>query len=323
MLAGLAVAAVAGELMCRTDLAIKRLRALSGRDPAALATIAIDGDRLYGMKPDARHGINSSGFRDLERQVSNPTHTYRIAVVGDSVSMQPEIPFEQLWPSRLQRRLDRRFGNGHVEVLNFAVTGYGTRQQLALLREVVLRYSPNALLWQFHLNDAMDPVFDGPDGGLGVYYVRPASYLILYLDKLWTRFRRSAIVRHSGLGGLSVELRVQVGEWHPMTAMLSSVHREAVANGIDAFAIVLPTWPSGPSWDDEKAESRDVYRRLVDRFASLGFATLDLAPALTRLPPAATRAAPDDLWHPSPAGHRVIADEVARWIAPRLRQELN
>jgi lysophospholipase L1-like esterase len=322
LVAAVVLAVLLAELLCRADLAAKRHRALAGRDPNSLTTTAIHDGRLYGMRPDPRHEINSNGFRDLERQIEKPAGTYRIAVIGDSVSVQPEIPFEQLWWRRLQGDLDQEFGAGRVELANFAVTGYGTGQQLILLREVVLRFSPDALLWQFHLNDAMDPIFDGPDGGLGVYYAHPASCLLLDVDKVWTRLRRSVVVRREGLGELPVELRVQVGEWQHVTAMLDTVRDTARARGIEVFVFVLPTWPAGVSWGSEPADSRAVYRRLVERFEDLGFETLDLFPALAQTDPASTRAAPSDPWHPGPAGHRIIAAELAEWLAPRLEHEL-
>lgn len=321
LLAAVALAVLLAELLCRADLAVKQHRALAGRDPSTLATTAVDDGRLYAMRPDARHQINSHGFRDLERQIAKGAGTYRIAVIGDSVSVQPEVPFEQLWVRRLQRRLDRRFGGGRIELVNFAVTGYGTRQQLVLLREVVLRFSPDALLWQFHLNDAMDPIYDGPDGGLGVYYAHPSSCLLLDLDKVWTRLRRSAVVRRQGFESLPIEFRVQVGEWRHMTATLEAVRDLARLHGLDVFVFVLPIWPAGATWGGESPEARAVYRRLVERFEGLGFDTLDLLPVLQRTDPAATRAAPSDLWHPGTDGHRVIADELARWLAPRLRRE--
>ena len=322
LVAAVVLAVVLAELLCRADLAAKRHRALAGRDPDSLATTAIHDGRLYGMKPDPRRQINSNGFRDLERQVEKAPGTYRIAVIGDSVSVQQEIPFEQLWWRRLQRGLDRRFGAGRVELASFAVTGYGTGQQLVLLREMVLRFSPDALLWQFHLNDAMDPFIDGPDGGLGIYYTRPRSCLVLDLHKLWTRLRRSAVVRREGLGNLPIELRVQVGEWRHTTAMLETVRDVARARGTDVFVFALPTWPAGTVWGDEPEEARAVYQRLVERFEDLGFETLDLLPALQRADPAATRAVPSDSWHPGPAGHRIIASELAEWLAPRLERRL-
>jgi len=323
VLGGLAVSVLLAELVCRADLAIKRRHALAGRDPARLVTTAVDGDRLYGLKPDPRHQINSDGFRDLERSAQPAPGSYRVAVIGDSVSLQPEIAFEKLWVRRLQRRFDRSLGTDRVELVNFAVTGYGTRQQLALLREVVLDASPEAVLWQFHLNDAMDPVFDGPDGGLGVYYTRPYSCLALYLDKLWTRLRRSVAVRRAGLGELPIELRVQAGEWRTMDRLLEQVRDVTRSRDLAVYVVVLPIWPAGDRWDEQAPAARSLYRRLVERFASLGFETLDLAPALERSDPAATRAAPSDLWHPSPAGHRVIADEVFRWLAPQIEREFD
>ena len=79
--------------------------------------------------------------------------------------MQASLDFDELYPTLLERKLDDMLPQAEFEVLNFGVTGYGTFQQLALLKEVVLGFEPDAMLWQFHLNDAVDPRVDGADAG--------------------------------------------------------------------------------------------------------------------------------------------------------------
>ena len=95
--------------------------------------------------------INSAGMRDRERAVSKPAGVYRIAILGDSYSEAKQVPIDSTYWSFLPGSLARcGFQPGkRVEVLNFSAAGYGTAQELLLLRLVAARYRPDLVLLQF------------------------------------------------------------------------------------------------------------------------------------------------------------------------------
>lgn len=95
--------------------------------------------------------INEHGFRDRERTVAKPPGTYRIAVIGDSFSEAMQVELDDTYWSILERELNQRGAvpGKRVEVLNFGVSGYGTAQQLAMLRHYVGPYDPDMVLLQF------------------------------------------------------------------------------------------------------------------------------------------------------------------------------
>lgn len=78
--------------------------------------------------------INRKGFRDLEREYAKDPSIYRIVVLGDSMvwgyGVEDDQTFTRVTESRLQ----------NVELINLGVSGYGTDQELLLLREQGLRY---------------------------------------------------------------------------------------------------------------------------------------------------------------------------------------
>jgi len=94
--------------------------------------------------------INSHGFRDRERTVNKPRGVYRVAVLGDSGTEARQVDMDKTYTALTEKELNRRrcCGEGEVEVLNFGVPGYGTCQELLLLRERVWKFSPDMIVLQ-------------------------------------------------------------------------------------------------------------------------------------------------------------------------------
>jgi hypothetical protein len=93
--------------------------------------------------------INSKGYRDQERSLEKPPGTLRIAVLGDSQVEAWQVEIENRWTELLERHLRERSPALGVEVLNFGVSGYGTAEELIVLREDVLAYDPDIVLLGF------------------------------------------------------------------------------------------------------------------------------------------------------------------------------
>lgn len=101
--------------------------------------------------------INSLGFRDT-RQYSldkNPG-TFRILVLGDSVTFGHGALEETTYPYLLEQRLRQWRPDVDWQVWNLGVPGYNTRQELAYLKRVGPRYKPDLVIVGFYLNDLVD-----------------------------------------------------------------------------------------------------------------------------------------------------------------------
>lgn len=92
--------------------------------------------------------INNDGMRDSEHTVAKPPGTIRIAVLGDSFAEAMQVPQEQTFWAVLGRELSSCARRSY-EVLNFGVSGYGTAQELLMLRHRVWRYNPDIVLLAF------------------------------------------------------------------------------------------------------------------------------------------------------------------------------
>ena len=124
--------------------------------------------------------INQEGFRDRERVPDKPPNTLRIAMLGDSMVEAQEVPVEQRFTEVLEGLLNQRrcFASRRVEVLNFGISGYGTAQELMVLRHHVWKYQPDVVVLGIMTgndirnnskqldNDSGRPYFVLEDGGL-------------------------------------------------------------------------------------------------------------------------------------------------------------
>ena len=92
--------------------------------------------------------INSTGMVDREYPYDKPANTIRIALLGDSVAaslyLAPELKFKALWEKQLSTQLGRP-----VEVLNFAVDGTGTWEQLQLFHLRARAFQPDYVVLAF------------------------------------------------------------------------------------------------------------------------------------------------------------------------------
>ena len=120
-------------------------------DPVLGQRLAANYDGWFAGVP-AR--TNSLGFRDTrEYTIPKPPGTFRIIVLGDSVTFGHGATYETSYPYLLEQRL--RSWNPQVkwEVWNLGVPGYNTAQELAYLNEVGERYQPDLVVVGFFLND--------------------------------------------------------------------------------------------------------------------------------------------------------------------------
>ena len=97
---------------------------------------------------------NALGFRDPRNYSLEKTpRTFRILVLGDSVTFGHGAPFETTYPYLLEQRLKAWRPDVNWEIWNLGVPGYNTAQELAYLEEVGPRYQPDLVVVGFFPND--------------------------------------------------------------------------------------------------------------------------------------------------------------------------
>jgi len=314
ILGSLLVLFVLFEGVLRIREAGKRRDILAGRSAADLGTVQADPPLLYTLKPGWKGKFNSHGFRDIERSKARSDDVWRLAVVGDSVTMQMVIPPEKLYVRRLEHLLQETLPESTIECLSFGITGYCAEQELALMQGVVLDFEPDAILWQFHLNDAADPVIHGNNGGLGRFYAQPRSQVWASLRRNVDHTLKKKFLRRHFQGLQQPDLQLQAWHWDETGKVIDQVRELSVTSGVPVYIVVYPSWPEGGDWAGYNEADIQFYETLVERFEAAGFPTLDLMPAFKRHPVSDLQREPGDPWHPNVRGHRVMAQAISQWL---------
>jgi len=157
--------------------------------------------------------INADGLRDRDHERRKPPGAFRVAVLGDSFTLAAQVPLEETFWSRLERRLADcpALAGRTPEVINFGVSGYGTAQELLTLRHHAWDYDPDLVLLAFFTgNDVQNNARALSGDPLAPYFELSAGRLVLddrfrhsrqYRLKRWTyavlyRSRVAQVVKH-------------------------------------------------------------------------------------------------------------------------------
>lgn len=310
-------------------------------DLRGLHEVRPDRGWLYGLRPgaegrvsetgDALYRINADGFRGPRHARPRPDAVSRVVVLGDSVAFGYGVEEAAAFPRVLEQQLADRVPSRRIEVVNLGVGGYNPWNEAQLLADVGLGYQPDLVLAQFCINDLNDPTvhFDAqtrlalasvPDEA----YPDPAKRLVprrapsravgwcaasklctLVLDRwlAWrgTEFddaaRRAAILPVESDAG---------PEWRWLEARYLEMAASAAAGGA-RFALLAV--PYAAQLDRPAPDS--VQERVVSLARRHGWTVVDPLAAFRSAHAAGTPLFLD-WWHPTPAGHRIVAEETLR-----------
>jgi len=157
----------------------------------------------FKVKPELRPNdepLNSDGFRGGEF-TPKPPGVYRILSLGDSctfgyIAREEMIGYVmQPYPLKLQRFVERRVGEGRVEVLNAAVPGYNSYQGVMLLRTKLRGLEPDLITVRFGWNDH----FLSARSERGGLYREPETRFGRLLEDLLLRTKLYPFIRRLGL----------------------------------------------------------------------------------------------------------------------------
>lgn len=111
----------------------------------------------YELVPESKakvegitYEINSFGFRDKKYRVRK-AHDRRIIFTGDSLTYGWCLPLEETYHKQLEARLAAR--GYSADVMGMGVVGYNIVQEYYLIKDHVLRFSPDMVVLQIGPND--------------------------------------------------------------------------------------------------------------------------------------------------------------------------
>ena len=134
--------------------------------------------------------INSLGFRDdREYALEKGPSTFRILVLGDSVTFGHGSVAEHTYPFLFEQKLKAWRPDVDWQVWNLAVPGYNTSQELAHLLQVGPVYKPDLVIIGFFDNDLIENYDVEPSGRIqsAVAYLKSFLRRYLYSVELYRR----------------------------------------------------------------------------------------------------------------------------------------
>lgn len=113
---------------------------------------------VYEMVPNSKIKYletNSIGIRAKEYKIPKPLNTFRIIILGDSVSHGKFIEQKDVFSTLLEEKLNNGLHEIVYEVINASVPGYNTMQEYIAFINKWYVYKPDLLLVCFNPSDLM------------------------------------------------------------------------------------------------------------------------------------------------------------------------
>lgn len=305
-------------------------------------------DNMYDSRFPVR--VNSEGMVDREFARAKPPGTLRIALLGDSVTasiyVRPPEKFAALWEAALAARLGRP-----VEILNFAVEGSSTWDQLQLFHLRARHFQPDFVVLGFFWgndvwnNEALqsrgrpNPLADEYPAptfatGLKVAQRRLArwlwnnTYAYQFVRRLQTRAATiaeydAAVERaRAADGGAPSPQAVandpafvwQSSGWELTRRLILKLEAESAAIGAKLVVVQIPML-------DQLGRARPLpYRELREFLAANGIANVDPFDAFAALPESAVPGLfLEDRVHLSVGGQKFFAAATAPQLAAAVQ----
>ncbi len=240
----------------------------------------------------AQFRTNRWGMRDDDYEQTPPSNTFRIAMLGGSITMGSGVVHEEVFEHLLEKRLNKELAGEHYsryEVLNFGVGGYTIFQQLMLLEKKVYGFKPNAVFCMAHARD---------EGRALDHLLRMPRELIPYEGL------KEIIARAGVTDGMKPSKAASLLRRHFDEIILWSYAK--IVNDCRQRGI-LPVWiclPSEPGKDDSTEAAGII--RLAEQ---AGFLVLNLIDVYGGHNGASLQVSAWDK-HPNAIGHRLIANRL-------------
>jgi lysophospholipase L1-like esterase len=249
---------------------------------------------------------NALGLRGPEVEREKPPGRVRIAAVGDSFTFGQGVGDEETFPRYLEDLLRSSHPGADVEVLNFGVAGYATRDEALVIRHRVLAFGPDLILLGYLPNDPEAH----PGHPLHRAFHAPALHERSRLVQLVERTLRQRALRRYPTLAHYLHAPGE-GPWETVVEGFRDIRESTTAAGVPVLLFLFPSLRDGPL----AAERLRELDAQVEREARANsFELLDLTARFLAEGIEARGVRQSGGSHPDAGGNRLFA----RWIAEGL-----
>ena len=269
----------------------------------------------YELTPNAHKvdkgveiSTNSYGMRDAEPRDLEPSTSSRIVVLGDSFTFGFGVKDREIWPRRLEFLLDKVTSKGGrpVDVLNFGVGGYGTRDEALVLEYKGLAWEPDLVIVGYVFNDPEDE----PIQPLHAYFAEPEWWQYSHLLRLVRESLRRREVERLGGGDSRLYLHAEPDKWEGVERAFADMRRLTADAGCELMLVIFPIPPAN-GW--ARYRYRDLHRQVAEAGERAGMHVLDLLPSFEAYPPMTLREGYRDA-HPTAQAHAIAAQAIKAYL---------
>jgi len=288
--------------------------------------------------------INRFGFRGRDYAVEKPPGTYRIVVIGDSITFGNNLPPDANFPALLEKRFAD--SGKKVEVLNLALGGYDTLQEVATLEDIGLQFHPDLVLIGYCINDIgiasgnLNYIKRLQKYGDPVYHLRLAQWIRVQLDRIdqenstvdankaaafYYAYRdvladiepdRELAVLMQGLSGelaksgnhaIFAADYTDANHVRRLRFALEKLHTLQTTHHFAVNAIIFPYLLEKP---ETHQAFQEVYRIVEHEMTRLGFTTIDIITPFSATGLDQLLLRDNDGIHPNAQGHAIVANTL-------------
>ena len=293
---------------------------------------------------------NSLGLRDSEHDFKKKPGTYRVLLLGDSMSMAEGVELEETYIKQFDKLANRFSRDEDIETINMAIRGYGNDQEVVLFERIGQKFHPDLVILAFYEGN------DFADNRRGGIFKLDGKKLIKTIPtlenspKLWYYAKQIKIqnfpgyrffIGHSHLLNMArnyagayltkksrskskkpkenkddnknKNLVVSSKDWNLTTKILDRWVADTLQIDSIPLLLFIPTFANVIEKDSEMLQSNLSINRKLGEFAkSRNVHWINLFDTFSRI------LEPEGLYledgHLSPAGHRKVADEILRYL---------
>ena len=252
--------------------------------------------------------LNSEGMRDREFSIIKPKESIRIAVLGDSFSFGSGIKNVNVsYPKLLESKLNRP--NENYEILNFGLPGKNTEDEIRILKEKALKYSPDIVIIGYTLNDMKNV-----DASVSEYkFITLLPYLGFWLRNVlysysYVEVKSNYILDSFGWKKTVIESILDVYGSERNKEYNDKLFRELrdIAEK-NRFKVVIVIFPGLIKFEDYPY--KEVHTYLIETSKNNGFYILDLFDKYKKYDKEELQVSEYDS-HPNELGHRLAAEAI-------------
>lgn len=318
--ASVIVSLAAVELLLRAFVDVG-VRNLTAEDVPRHLLLMPQSERVYGLKPlDPTLHTNSFGFRGPEYVRNKRPNTFRIIMLGDSVTFGNQEPWDSTFSYLLEGKLNAASPNRRYEIINLAVSGYNTAQELATLREVGLALHPDLVLLNVCINDSDPPKVATKAGlrditrvsslsDLNLRTFVASSYVLTFMKHVSHQVTKASPRLRDMLNSerFFINPRVKEQAWAEMKNKMRELHETTTHNNIPLAVVIYPYQSQLRGNSEMHLPQQDLEK----------FWSARHVPVLDPIEAFQSAREPmfnDGLLHLSRAGHRLMSDEIYSFL---------